>query len=58
MFEKRLGKIPFVFSKMNHGMIPNMAVASKPEVVKTTATPITYHLSKLVFDECFFVSEN
>lgn len=35
-----------------------MAMASKPEVVKTTATPITYHLSKLVFDECFFVSDN
>ena len=58
LFERRLGKIPFVFSKMNHGMSPNLGMASKPEVVKLTATPITYSFSKLIFDECFMINTN
>lgn len=43
---------------MNHGMIPNYGMASKPEVVKTTATPIKYDFSKLIFDECFLINSN
>ena len=36
LFERRLGKIPYVFAKMHHGMIQNMSLASKPEVIVTT----------------------
>ena len=43
---------------MNHGMVPNLAMATRPEVVRTSATPITIELPKLIFDECFLVSDN
>lgn len=43
---------------MNHGMVYNYGMASKPEVVKTTSTPITYNCSKLIFDECFLINTN
>ena len=33
LFERRLGKIPFVFAKLQHGMIQNMSLSSKPEIV-------------------------
>lgn len=58
LFERRLGKIPFVFSKMNHGMVPNLGMATRPDVMKITASPITFEMPKLVFDECFLVSDN
>lgn len=58
LFERRMGKIPFVVSKMQHGMQQNMALVSKPDVMITTSTPIKYELPKMVFDECFLVSDN
>lgn len=43
---------------MNHGMVPNLGMATRPEVVVTTASPITYELPKTVYDECFLISDN
>ena len=43
---------------MNHGMIPNLGMATIPQVVITTASPITYEFPKTIFDECFLISDN
>jgi len=58
LFERRMGKTPFVVSKMQHGMQQNMALVSKPDVMISTSSPIKYELPKMVFDECFLVSDN
>lgn len=58
LFERRMGKIPFMFSKMQHGMQQNMLLVSKPDVVISTSTPIKYEIPKMVFDECFLISDN
>ena len=35
-----------------------MALVSKPDVMLTTSTPIKYELPKMIFDECFLISDN
>ena len=39
-------------------MQQNMALVSKPDVMLTTSSPITFEIPKMVFDECFLVSDN
>lgn len=35
-----------------------MSLVSKPDVMITTSTPIKYELPKMIFDECFLISDN
>jgi DNA helicase INO80 len=58
LFERRLGKIPFVFAKLQHGMLQNMSLVSKPDIVVGNQSPIEFVLPKMVFDECYFISDN
>ena len=58
LFERRLGKIPFVFSKLHTGMMQNMQLASKPYINVLSSHPIAYTLPKMIFDECYSVSDN
>ena len=58
LFERRMGKIPFMFSKMQHGMQQNMLLVSKPDVTISTSSPIKFELPKMIFDECFLISDN
>lgn len=53
-----MGKIPLVFSKMQHGMQQNMLLVNKPDVMVKNSTPIKFELPKMVFDECFLISDN
>lgn len=58
LFERRLGKIPFVFSKLHTGMQQNMLMASKPDITVLSSNPISFELPKMVFDECYMVTDN
>jgi DNA helicase INO80 len=58
LFERRMGKIPFMFSKMQHGMQQNMLLVTKPDVMISTSSPIKFELPKMIFDECFLISDN
>ena len=58
LFERRMGKIPLVFSKMQHGMQQNMLLVNKPDVMVKNSTPIKFELPKMIFDECFLISDN
>ena len=53
-----MGKIPFTFARMQTGMQQNMLMVAKPEVVSTNNNPIEFTIPKMMFDECFFVSDN
>ena len=43
---------------MQTGMQQNMLMVAKPEVVSTNNNPIEFTIPKMMFDECFFVSDN
>ena len=58
LFERRIGRIPFVFSKMQHGMLQNMSLVTNPNVMVSTSSPICFVVPKMVYDECFLVSDN
>lgn len=58
LFERRIGRIPFVFSKMQHGMLQNMSLVTSPNVMVSASTPICFEVPKMVYDECFLVSDN
>lgn len=58
LFERRVGRIPFSFRALQQGMLPNQAIQSKPELIISLKNPINYEIPKLVFDECFLISDN
>ena len=39
-------------------MNQNMLLVSKPDVVVSCSSPITFNLPKLIFDECFLLNDN
>jgi len=58
LFERRLGKIPFLFRDLAIGVVPNQNLSQSPEVRNSFRNPIELTLPKLVFDECFIGSTN
>ena len=58
LFEGRLGKMPLVFSKMQHGVLPNTSSAPRPEVYTAMSNPISFELPQMVYDECFLLNDN
>ena len=58
LFESRMGKSPFVLAKLNIGFVPNMFMYSKPEIFCQNTNPIEVVVPKLIYDECFLVSDN
>lgn len=53
-----MGKIPFVFNKLNLGSQMNMLLPGKPEIYTSNESPISYTLPKMVYDDCFLLSDN
>jgi hypothetical protein len=43
---------------MQCGMNQNLSLLSKPEVIVSNHSPITFNLPKMIYDECFLVSDN
>lgn len=43
---------------MQPGMVQNMLLVSKPDVMMSNSSPIEFHLPKMIFDECFLISDN
>lgn len=39
-------------------MNQNLSLISKPEVTASMQSPITFNLPKMVYDECFLISDN
>lgn len=58
LFERRMGKIPFMFCKMQVGMLQNMSMVSKPEIYVANSNPIIFELPKMIYDECFLITDN
>lgn len=58
LFERRLGKIPFMFNKLQTGMLQNMSLVSKPDIYVANQNPISVQFPKMIFDECCLVSDN
>jgi len=67
LFERRCGRTPFAFSKLNIGVQQNYSAVTSsftdrrlatPDVRCQLKNPITMKIPKLLFDECFLVSDN
>jgi DNA helicase INO80 len=58
LFERRMGKIPFTFCKMQTGMLQNMSLVTKPDIFIANTNPISFELPQLIYDECFMISDN
>lgn len=53
-----MGKIPFVFNKLNLGAQMNMLLPAKPEIYTSNESPINFTLPKMVYDDCFLLNDN
>lgn len=58
LFERRMGKIPFMFNKLQTGMLQNMSLVSKPDIYVSNQNPISFEFPKMIFDECCIVTDN
>ena len=58
LFERRVGRNPFLFNTMQRGVMQNMGVLNNPDVRCLLKNPISLSIPKLIFDECFIVSDN
>lgn len=58
LFERRVGRIPFSFRGLQHGMQPNPLLMNQPDVRNQMRNPISYEIPKMVYDECFIHSDN
>lgn len=43
---------------MQPGMLQNMSLVSTPTVMMSNSSPICFNLPKMVYDECFLISDN
>ena len=58
LFERREGKSPLQWKELAIGVVPNPHYLTSPYIGSSMANPIVYNVPKLVFDECFLVSDN
>lgn len=58
LFERRIGRIPLTFKVMQVGMQPNPFFQQVPELRTLMRNPINFEVPKLVYDECFMVTDN
>ena len=58
LFEGRFGRAPLTLAKLNLGIVPNLWLPARPEVVIGNQSPIDFALPKLVYDECFLPTDN
>jgi len=58
LFEKRQGRSPLLFNTMQRGVQQNMTTVNNPDVRCLLKNPISLRIPKLLFDECFIVSDN
>lgn len=58
LFERRIGRTPYLFSEMQIGVMQNMGVLNNPDVRSLLKNPIKLTIPKLIYDECFLVSDN
>jgi DNA helicase INO80 len=58
LFERRMGKSPFLFSVMQTGMCQNMSLVTAPTIYVANKNPINVIIPKLIYDECFLISDD
>jgi DNA helicase INO80 len=58
LFERRVGRIPFSFRGLQHGVHLNPAFSNQPEIRNSMKNPICFELPKMIYDECFIFSDN
>ena len=58
LFERRIGRIPLTFKELQVGMQTNPLFQAVPELRTQMKNPISFEIPKLMFDECFMVSDN
>jgi SNF2 family DNA or RNA helicase len=58
LFERRVGRIPFSFRALQHGMTTNPAFSSQPDIRASMKNPISFEIPKIIFDECFLITDN
>lgn len=58
LFERRIGRIPFTFNELQIGMLPNPLLSQVPDLRTQMKNPILFEIPKLIYDECFLISDN
>ena len=58
LFERQIGRNPFVFKEMAIGVQHNPTFLTQPEVRSSAGNPIKLQIPKMIFDECFLPSTN
>jgi DNA helicase INO80 len=58
LFERRIGRIPLTFKELQVGMQPNPLFSAVPDLRTQMKNPISLEVPKLVFDECFLITDN
>lgn len=58
LFERQIGRNPYSFRELNVGVMAINIITNSPVVRTECKNPITFTIPKLVFDECFIVSDN
>ena len=58
LFERRIGRIPLTFKELQVGMQTNPLFQSIPELRTQMKNPISFEVPKLIYDECFFITDN
>lgn len=58
LFERQIGRNPYSFRELNVGVMAINTITNSPVVRTECKNPITFNVPKLVFDECFIVSDN
>ena len=58
LFERRMGKVPFMFSELQIGVNPNYSLSSNPHVRHSRKNPIAFYVPSLIYDECYLPSDN
>jgi len=58
LFERRVGRQPYIFRELQVGVQANIAYQTSPDVRSQALNPITQCVPKLIFDECWLISDN
>jgi hypothetical protein len=58
LFERQVERNPYSFRELNVGVMNINTITNNPVVRAEFKSPITLTVPKLVFDECFFASDN
>lgn len=58
LFERQIGRNPYCFRGINVGVMALNTITNSPTVRADFKNPISFIVPKMIFDECFLVSDN